>query len=57
MGVPALSRRACPSVGVSGKLSRAEKVDFRRRGMTNVQRVQKSGRAYEGLRLRNPPSR
>lgn len=25
--------------------------------MTNVQRVQKSGRAYEGLMLRKPPSR
>ncbi len=57
VGVPAFSRRAVPSFASTGKASDAEKVDLKRRGMTNVHRVQKPGRAYAGFRLRNPPSR
>src|SRR5262245_28271824 len=45
VGAVALARSARPSFGATGNAARAENVDLKSRGMTNVQRVQRSGRA------------
>jgi hypothetical protein len=55
--MPLNSRRGRPSFVTIENAAWREKFERRRRGMTKRQRVQESGRVYEGLRFRNPLSR